>query len=239
MVHERLIAVEGGYELHIGLNETVTLSAEVRDELSALRTEAAVTFATKNKKIAAISGAKLKGVKVGRTILKATTENGVENAETITVVVEKAPTAVALDMKTAKLGLGEQLTLTAKITGVKGPLTWKTSNANVATVEDGVVTAKAVGTATITVSTYNKKKATCKLTVSKLPEGIKLSEAQYTLYEFQTVTAKGTFEPANSYGTVKFEIDDPSVAIVDENGQITGLAARNHEAARERERRFR
>ena len=225
VVHERLVAVEGGYELHIGLNETVTLGAEVRDELSALRTEAAVTFATKNKKIAAISGAKLKGVKVGRTVLKATTENGVENAETITVVVEKAPTAVALDKKTAKLGLGEQLTLTAKITGVKGPLTWKTSNANVATVEDGVVTAKAVGTATITVSTYNKKTATCKLTVSKLPEGIKLNETQYTLYEFQTVTAKGTFEPANSYGTVKFEIDDPSVAIVDENGQITGLAA--------------
>ncbi len=225
VVGDRLAAVEGGYELHIGLNETVTLSAEVRDELSALRTEAAVTFATKDKKIATISGAKLKGVKVGRTILKATTENGVENAETITVVVEKAPTAVALDKKTAKLGLGEQLTLTAKITGVKGPLTWKSSNEKVATVENGVVTAKAVGTATITVSTYNKKTATCKLTVSKLPEGIKLNEAQYTLYESQTVTAKGTFEPANSYGTVKFEIDDTSVAIVDENGQITGLAA--------------
>ena len=225
VVSERLVAVEGGYELHIGLNETVTLNAEVRDELSALRTEAAVTFATKDKKIASISGAKLKGVKVGRTLLKATTENGVENAETITVVVEKAPTAVSLEKKTAKLGVSEQLTLTATIKGVDGPLTWKTSNSKVATVEDGVVTAVAVGTATITVSTYNKKSATCKVTVSKLPEGIKLGEAQYTLYEGQTLTAKGTFEPANSYGTVTFAIDDPTVATVDESGKITAIAA--------------
>lgn len=225
VVSERLTAVEGGYELHIGLNETVTLSAEVRDELSALRTEAAVTYATKDKKIATISGAKLKGVKVGRTILEATTENGVKSAETITVVVEKAPTAVALDKNTAKLGLGETLTLTAKITGIKGPLTWTTSNANVAAVEDGVVTAKAVGIATITVSTYNKKTATCKLTVSKLPEAIKLAETQYALYEGQTVTAKGTFEPANSYGTVTFETDDSNVATVDEKGKITAVTA--------------
>lgn len=225
VISERLTAVEGGYELHIGLNETVTLNAEVRDELSALRTEAAVTFATKDKKIASISGAKLKGVKVGRTILKATAENGVENAETITVVVEKAPTAVKLDRKTAKLGLGEQLTITAKITGVQSPLTWKSSNEKVAAVENGVVTAKGVGTATITVSTYNKKTATCKLTVYKLPEGIKLSAAQYTLYEGQTLTAKGTFEPAGSYGTVAFAIDDADVATVDEGGVITGVAA--------------
>ncbi len=225
VVSERLAAVEGGYELHIGLNETVTLNAEVRDEISALREEAAVTYVTKDKKIASISGAKLKGVKVGRTILKATAENGVENTGVITVVVEKAPTAVTLNRKATKLGTGEQLTLSATIKGIESPLTWKTSNAKVATVEDGVVTAKAVGTATITVSTYNKKTATCKLTVLKLPEGIKLSEAQYTLYEGQTLTVKGTFEPTNSYGTVTFAIDDPNVATVDEDGQITGVSA--------------
>ena len=44
-------------------------------------------------------------------------------------------------------------------------LTWSTSNASVATVADGVVTAVDTGTATITVTTANGKTATCEVTV--------------------------------------------------------------------------
>ena len=49
-------------------------------------------------------------------------------------------------------------------------MTWTTSDASVATVSNGVVTAKKVGTATITARAGNKE-ATCAITVVATADG--------------------------------------------------------------------
>ncbi len=49
-------------------------------------------------------------------------------------------------------------------------ITWTTTNSSVASVEDGVVTANAIGTATITAETSNGKTATCAVTVESVTE---------------------------------------------------------------------
>ena len=84
----------------------------------------------------------------------------------------KNPDSVKLNKTTATLFKGNKLTLSKTVTPANSNqiCTWSSSNTKIATVSDGVVTAKAAGTATITVKTSNGKTATCKVTVtSTLP----------------------------------------------------------------------
>lgn len=79
--------------------------------------------------------------------------------------IKKEATPLALNKKTASLLVGKTAQL--KTTRDWEETTWKTSNKNVATVsKKGLVTAKGIGTATITAQTKSGKKVTCKVTVS-------------------------------------------------------------------------
>lgn len=79
---------------------------------------------------------------------------------------------VALDKTSAELQVGKTLTLTATVTpdnATDKAVVWTSSNDAVATVDaNGVVTAKAEGTATIT-ATAGGKTATCTVTVKAAP----------------------------------------------------------------------
>ena len=80
-------------------------------------------------------------------------------------------TGVTLNKTTASLNIGETVTLTATVspsTATNKNVTWSSNNTTVATVSNGVVTAKAAGTATITVKTADgSKTATCTVTVKQ------------------------------------------------------------------------
>lgn len=83
---------------------------------------------------------------------------------------EVAVESVTLDKSSVELDLNgtTTATLTATVTpdnATDKTVTWTTSDANVATVENGVVTAKKVGTATITAKAGDKS-ATCEVTVT-------------------------------------------------------------------------
>ena len=90
---------------------------------------------------------------------------GYENPTTVNV------TGITLSQTEAAMTVGgETLTLTATVApddATDKTVTWTTSNADIATVENGVVTAVAVGTATITVTTTDGSfTATCAITVT-------------------------------------------------------------------------
>ena len=120
------------------------------------------------------------------------------------------PTAIALNETSLALTVGGTSTLTATITpsdaNTDTDITWKTSDATVATVADGVVTAVGPGTATITATTANNLSATCNVTVSDVAEAAAPafystaieSGTDYYLYNAYT----GTFlSGANAWGT--------------------------------------
>jgi hypothetical protein len=86
-------------------------------------------------------------------------------------LVKKAATATAIKLNKTTLALekgeSETLQVTAEPDGVAVPaITWASSNAAVATVENGKVTAVGAGTATIT-ATSNELTATCTVTVNE------------------------------------------------------------------------
>ncbi|MED9782204.1 MAG: S-layer homology domain-containing protein [Peptococcaceae bacterium] len=89
---------------------------------------------------------------------------------TVTAQFEKAVTGVSLDKTTLYLYTGESATLTAAVApsdAANQNVIWQSNNANVATVEGGVVTAVGAGDATITVTTEDGSKTdTCTVTVT-------------------------------------------------------------------------
>jgi uncharacterized protein YjdB len=100
---------------------------------------------------------------------------------TCLVTVKPVPvTGVSLDKKTLDLiadGSTGSLTATVKpTTATNKEVTWSSSNPSVATVNNGVVTPVAAGTAVITVTTADgSKTATCKVTVAPAKTGSKKS----------------------------------------------------------------
>lgn len=85
------------------------------------------------------------------------------------------PSKVTLNKSILSLKEGEKSNLTYQIAptySISKSLTWASSNNSVATVEDGVVTAKKAGSAKITVKTYNGVEASCNVTVTKVEKAI-------------------------------------------------------------------
>ena len=112
----------------------------------------------------------------GKAVVTVTLSGGASAACEITVTeteteTEKEIHAQTIRLNKTKLELKKGKTYTLKVTvtpagSVDGAVTFKSSKTSVATVSsNGVVTAKDVGTATITAMTANGKKATCKVTV--------------------------------------------------------------------------
>ena len=143
-------------------------------------------------------------------------------------------TSVSLNKTTAQLGVGETTSLTATVypsDATNKNVTWSSSNTSVATVSSsGVVTAKAVGTATITVKTADgNKTATCAVTV-KIDEilvtGVSLNKTSTSLFvgDTETLIANVTPEDATNKN-VTWSSSNTSVASVSSSGVVTAKAA--------------
>ncbi|MGM9551175.1 MAG: cohesin domain-containing protein [Clostridia bacterium] len=130
------------------------------------------TFKLTNAGTASFSTEKFKLADIDTNYLTCT------NAEkTISIAEESTQvsvTGVSLNKTTANLTVGDSETLIATVTpdnATNKTVTWKSSDESVATVSNGKVTAKAAGTATITVTTADGgKEATCTVTVTKKDE---------------------------------------------------------------------
>ena len=142
-------------------------------------------------------------------------------------VVGKAVTSITLSDAALSLALNESHTLTAKVEpddAYNKTVTWSTDNADIAAVDEhGVVTAKAIGKATIT-ATIGDKSASCEVTVSYAPvANVTLDNDKLSMVEGGTTTITATVTPNNADQTVVWTSDKESVAKV-EGGIITAVA---------------
>lgn len=139
-------------------------------------------------------------------------------------------TEITLNHAEATLEEGEALTLTATINpsyATDKTVTWTTSNAEVAVVVKGVVSALAPGTATITAKAGDKE-ATCVVTVEKkyVPvTSVMLNKTSATLVEGDTLKLTATINPFNAYeSNVTWETSDASIATV-QDGMVIAVAS--------------
>ena len=210
--------------------ETATLTATVAP---ADATNKNVTWSSNNTNVATVSTAGVVTAKAaGSATITVTTADGSKKATCSVTVNAKtvAVTGVSLDKTTLTLTEGDTSTLTATVAPANATnkdVTWSSNNTTVATVSNtGVVTAKAAGNATITVTTVDgSKKATCAVTVNAKTvavTGVSLDKTSLSLEEGETYTLTATVTPSNATDkSVSWSSSNTNVATVSNSGVVT------------------
>ena len=137
-------------------------------------------------------------------------------------------TGVTLSETALSLHPTEKATLTAAVApeNTTDTLVWTSSNDAVATVKDGVVTAKSEGTATITAA-CGSAKAECVVTVLPpiLATGVTLDKAALKLYEGDAAKLTAMVKPEDTTDkTIVWTSSDKTIATV-KDGAVTAVKA--------------
>lgn len=141
--------------------------------------------------------------------------------------------SITLSQKEANMKATETLPLSATVgseNAVNKSLIWKSSNEAIATVsEEGVITANAVGNATITAIAADGSgvKASCDITVDPtLAESISLDQPTLTLKKKRTANLVATISPVTTTNkSLTWKSDNPEIATVDNEGNVKTLTA--------------
>jgi len=153
--------------LSLGIGETSTLTATVSPSNAGNKV---VVWSSSNSSVASVSSGLVTAVAVGNATITVTTSDGSYTASCAVTVSAIAVSSVSLSDSTATISIGSTKTITASVSpsnATNKAVTWSTNNSNVATVSNGVITAIAEGSTTITVTTSDGGyTASCAVTVS-------------------------------------------------------------------------
>ena len=175
------------------------------------------------------------GVRVGTTRITATIRNaatGKYYTAMYTVIVTPLPASIGFDMERYSIGVNEKLAIRPRAYDANGDetgstFTYKSSNAKVISIdEDGIMTARMTGTVTITVTAYNGIQQTVSVKAVAAPTAIKFQESTVNaVIGYESTLPAITLVPATAVGKISFTSDDEEIALVDQNGVITGIRA--------------
>ena len=203
--------------LEKGKSETLTATITPSNA-----TNKTVTWTTSNSSVATVSDGKVTAVSAGTATITAESNNG--KTAICQVTVKSVPESITLNKTLATLGVKQTCTLTASVnpTDCVTEYSWTSNNVDVATVNStGKITAKKVGTATITVKTSNGKTAACEVTVKKAPDSVTLNKTSVTMGVKQTCTLTATLSPDDSATYCTWTSSDKTIATVTSAGKVT------------------
>ncbi len=188
-----------------------------------------VTWSTSNSSVVSVdSTGLLKANAVGQAVITVKTADGSLSAS-CTITVKQKASGISLDVTELELYINQNYELDVTITPNTSndyTLIWESSNTTVATVDDdGVVTARAAGKATITVKTSNGLEAHCNVTVKEQATGLQLNYKEKTIVINEKFTIKASVVPSSAADEVSFtwSSSNTSIATVTSDGVITGL----------------
>ena len=165
------------------------------------------------------SSGKIKAVAVGNTTLRAIAYNGVSAACALTV--HNAPTGVAFQESDLTLAAGDSYQLLPpKLLGddpASATLKYSSSSRRLTVSSTGLLTAKSSGKLSVSVTTYNGKKASLSVTVVAAPKSIAFAQDELYLCVGSTHAPALNVTPASiSY---RLSSSDPTVAAIAEDGR--------------------
>lgn len=163
----------------LGKGESYTLAATVTPSSAGK-----CTWRSSNTSILTVtSEGRITAKSTGTATITATDKNG--SYASCKVTIKNAPTSVSLNKTSITLGIGETYDLNSSLPSgcASYSVVYSSNNTGIVSVKaaGGLMTAKKVGTATITAKTFNGKTATCKVTVKKAPTSISLNKTSLTL----------------------------------------------------------
>ena len=207
------------------VGQTVVLTATVVPSNVANPT---VSWYSDNEKVAKVSSdGTVTAVSAGTANITVRSLDGSNIKETAEIKVnEKAVKVTKVKLSKTSVVLKPKQSTTLKVTispskATNKSLVWSSSNKKVATVKDGKITAKSVGTATITVKANDgsNKKATCKITVAD----IKLNKTKATLKKGKSLSLKATVSGKSK--KVTWKSSNTKIATVSKTGKVTAKKA--------------
>ena len=212
-------------ELTIDEGESRVLTANV---IPANATDKEVSWSSSDPAVATVEAGRVQGVKSGTAVITATTHQGGFTASCTVTVITHAQ-SVSLDKTTLTLERGSSETLTATIHPANtsnSAVRWSSSNPEVATVSEGVVTGKSAGSATISVTTEDgAKTATCNVSVIVSITGLTLEPETLSMKAGENQTLKLTITPSDATEKeITWSSSDPSVATV-RDGVVSALGS--------------
>lgn len=184
-----------------------------------------VIWASSNASVANVNSGAVSAVKEGTATITASA--GGKSATCSVKVSSKivAVTSITLDKTSLSMKVGETETITAIVSpdnATDKTVEWGSSDVAVATVADGIITAKKSGEATITAKSGSCI-AECKVTITVSVESVTLDKTSLSLAIGESATLTATVKPDDATDkTVAWSSSDESVAKVD-NGKVTAV----------------
>ena len=219
------VSIANGKKATLYLDETLSLNGVMKPDTA----QSKLTWKSSKKSVASVDGSGLVTPhKEGTAKITVTTWNKKKATITVKVVDRYKPTGVRIaNGKKATLYLGQTLPLNGvlKPDTARSNLIWKSSNAKVARVDaSGLVTPIKEGTAKITVTTRNRKKATITVKVVDplKPTGVSITCPGKTVKVGQTLQLGAALRPLTAQSGVTWKSANKKIATVDANGVVTG-----------------
>lgn len=192
-------------------------------------------WTSSNEEIAEVNeNGVVEGHKPGTVTISFTSDDPTATRKTqIQVKVNQAVEKIELSDVMLSVDKGKNATIKAEILPKEASnkkVTWTSSNENVAAVNGtGAVTAKGLGKAiiTCTASDGSEVKAECEVTVISMVKAIKpVGKNKLVVFQDQTGKADIDINPKDATDkTVVWNSSDPSIATVDNSGNVTGRRA--------------
>ena len=216
--------------LELIAGKEATLTATVKPDNATNRTVAWESNATN---VATVdNNGKVTAKAAGEAIITAKVGDKQATCNVKVTAADVAVESVTLNQSSLELKTGDNTTLTATVnpeSATNKDVTWISDKPEIAAVEGGTVTAKAEGTATITVTTIDGGKiATCKVTVT--PKTVPVSGIQVqgaaSIYVGDTTKLTATITPDGaSNKAVTWDSQNEGIATVDQQGNVKALKA--------------
>lgn len=225
-VNTELKFTEESKNVAVGTQTAVTLTKNPAEATEG------ITYSSSDETIAKVDeNGVVTGVAKGNATITATGKvSGVSTSITINVTVPatgvKLVTTYASEKKIYLVkGSSYQLQYKLLPEDSTDTVKYSTNKKKIASVsEDGTITAKKKGNATITVVTESGKKTTLKVYVVKKEKNAKKIKIKTSSIKVgQTVKLKYTVTAATTTNTLSYSVNKPNIAEIDEYGYITGL----------------
>lgn len=190
-----------------------------------------VVWSSENTEIATVNKyGTIKGKKSGKTVVTATVDGKSSKVNVVVTDQKVKVSSISVSPNNSTIDLNQTLVLNTTIlpsNATYESIEWSSSDGNIATVVDGVVTGKSEGKVTITAKAGGKS-GTAIVNVKKpyvAVESLYLNATSANLEKGKTITLRGTVLPSNATNQViEWISSNPSVATVS-NGVVTALSS--------------
>lgn len=216
--------------VNINTGDTEELTVTV---LPADATDKTYTWSSSDESVATIVDGVVTAISAGTATITATAKDGSKvTGECVVTVEDVLPTSITM-ASTLGFTLGDDAqTLSPTVSpsnATNKAVSWVSSDETVATVVDGLVTPIGVGTCTITATSVAASTIVAECEVSVVASTINVTgvtlDASALVYYGQTTTLVATVAPEDATNkAVTWSSSDESIATVDANGVVTGVA---------------